>query len=292
MIRKALWLSAATVIVAASPVPRGAGTCRQRLQLVGLYRRFDHRRLHQGNRHQGRLRRLRFQRDPRDQTACRRQRLRCRRADRQLPGAPDRGRRVSRSSTSRSCPISPTCGTSSPSASRNTTPATNTPINYMWGTVGIGYNVEEGQGGARHRQDRQLGRLLQAGKAGQARRIAASTCWTRRPTSSRPRLNYLGLDPDSTSPEDLAKAEEAAARRSGPTSASSTRRNTSTRSPMATSAWRSAGRATFPGARPRRRSRPGRRRRLRDPEGRRARCGSTRWQSRPMPSMSTKRTSS
>ena len=39
------------------------------------------RRLHQGNRHQGRLRRLRFQRDPRNQAAGRRQRLRRRRAD-------------------------------------------------------------------------------------------------------------------------------------------------------------------------------------------------------------------
>ena len=52
------------------------------------------------------------------------------------------------------------------------------------------------QGSARHRQDRQLGRLLQAGERSPSSPIAASTCWIR-PTDIIPTtLKYLGLDPD------------------------------------------------------------------------------------------------
>ena len=67
---------------------------------------------------------------------------------------------------------------------------------------------QEGAGSARHRQDRQLGRVLQPGKAGRSSRIAASMCSIRRATSSRRRLKYLGIDPETKSPDDFAKAEE------------------------------------------------------------------------------------
>ncbi len=61
----------------------------------------------------------------------------------------------SRSSTSRNCRTFPTCGTrfrSEPPIR----PRQRILDHYMWGTVGLGYNIKKVQTGARHRQDRQL----------------------------------------------------------------------------------------------------------------------------------------
>ena len=67
---------------------------RQCLQLDRLCRSGGTCGFHQGDRHQGPLRHLRFQRHPGDQAARRKVRLRRRGADRLFPGAPDQGRRV------------------------------------------------------------------------------------------------------------------------------------------------------------------------------------------------------
>ena len=75
-----------------------AGGAAAQDRVVNVYNWSDYideeraRRVHRGDRHQGRLRRLRLQRDPRNQAARRRHRLRHRRAERQLPVAPDQGR--------------------------------------------------------------------------------------------------------------------------------------------------------------------------------------------------------
>ncbi len=57
-------------------------------------------------------------------------------------------------------------------------------------------------------------------------------------------LKYLGLDPDSKKPEDLAKAADVMKAGAALSSASSIRRSTSTRWPAGTSAWPSASPAT------------------------------------------------
>ena len=69
-------------------------------------------------------------------------------------------------------------------------------INYMWGTVGIGYNVKKVKEALGTDKIDSWDVFFNPENAGQARRIAASTCSIRRPTSSRPTLNYLGLDPE------------------------------------------------------------------------------------------------
>ena len=189
MSRKALRLSAATAVAAMlfSLLPPGAGARRQRLQLVRLYRRVDPRRLHQGDRHQGRLRRLRHQRDPRDQAARRRHRLRRRRADRPLPRPPDQGRRLPEARQVEAAEPLQHVGRGHRADRRLRS------RQRIFDQLHVGHDrhrlqrQQDARSAARHRHDRQLGRDLQAGDRRQAQRTAASTCSIRRTTSFRRR---------------------------------------------------------------------------------------------------------
>ena len=103
------------------------GQDAQDLQLVGLYRPPDPGRLHQGDRHQGGLRHLRFQRGAGDQGAYRRHRLRHRRPLQPPPAAPDRRRRHPAAGPGQAARTGRTCRRTSWPASRRSTRATATP---------------------------------------------------------------------------------------------------------------------------------------------------------------------
>ena len=141
-------------------------------------------------------------------------------------------------------------------------------VNYMWGTTGIGYNtkkIKEALG---------LDAIDSWDVVFKPENIAkladCGVYFLDSPTDIIPTaLNYLGLDPDSTSPDDIAKAEELMLEYPaldpqvplvGVHQRAGQRRHLPCR--------RLLGRP-LPGARPRRRGRPGRRHRLRHPEGRR-----------------------
>ena len=63
----------------------------------------------------------------------------------QLPGPPDPGRRVPEARQVEAAQPRPTCGTWSPSATAKYDPGNEYSINYMWGTVGLGYNKKKVQ---------------------------------------------------------------------------------------------------------------------------------------------------
>ena len=270
MIRNLSRLSAATAVAAMLASCRlGAGARRQRLQLVRLHRRVDHRGVHQGDRHQGRLRRLRFQRNSRDQASGRRQRLRHRRSD--------RSNFLARQIAGRRLP-----------EARQVEAAQS--LQHVGRRHRARRQIRSGQrilhqlhvGHHRHRLQHQEG----------ARKRSASTkvdSWDvffkpeklakladcgvyvlDSPTDIIPTaLNYLGLDPESTSADDFAKAEEALMKRPAVHP-----QVPLVRIHQRAGQWRHLPRRRLfgrrlPGARPRRRGRPGRRRRLRHPEGRR-----------------------
>ncbi len=243
MIRKALWLSATSVFLTLFTI---GGHAEDRV--VNVYNWSDYidssiiDEFHQGNRHQGRLRHLRFQRDPGNQAACRRQRLRRRRAQRQFPARQIQAGVFQKLDKSKLPNLSNMWDVMSERTAKYD-PGNEYAVNYMWGTVGIGYNVKKVQASARHRQDRQLGRVLQAGESRQVeglRHLRARFAGRRDAGGvelSRSRPEQHRRRTISTRPRRLCS-------RSGPTSASSIPPNTSTPWPTATSAWRSAIRAT------------------------------------------------
>jgi spermidine/putrescine-binding protein len=127
-------------------------------------------------------------------------------------------------------------------ACRKYDPGNEYSINYMWGTTGLGVNVDMVK--ERLGEDAELNTwdLIFDPEHGQACRLRH--LHARRADRNDPGgLNYLGIDPDSQGSGVIDKAKDvlSAVR---PTSASSTPRNTSTRWPMATSALPWAGRAT------------------------------------------------
>ena len=100
---------------------------RQRLQLDGLYRSDGHRGFHQGDRDQGPLRHLRFQRHAGDQAAGRQIRLRRGGADRLFPRAPDQGRHFPEAGQGEAAEPREYVAGDHRSDWRNTIPATSTP---------------------------------------------------------------------------------------------------------------------------------------------------------------------
>ena len=238
-------LLAAAALAALPDRGGGAGEGRQRLQLVGLHRRVDPRRLHQGDRHQGRLRRLRFQRDPGDQAARRRLRLRRRRADRpQFLARQIQAGVFQKLDKSKLPEPRQHVGRDRRSGSQTYDPGNEYSINYMWGTTGIGYNVDK-------IKERCPTRRSTPGTMSSSRRSSSklADCGVyvldapddMHPGGaelSRPRSRTRRTRPR------LAQGRGALLKRSGRISASSTPPNTSTRWPMATSAWPSAIRAT------------------------------------------------
>ncbi len=97
----------------------------------------------QGNRHQGRLRRLRLQRDPGSQAPDRQVRLRHRGAVQQLPRQADQGRRVPEAGQVQAAELEEP--RPQPDEDRWKTPirATSTPSPTCGESIGIGYNPEK-----------------------------------------------------------------------------------------------------------------------------------------------------
>ena len=159
-----------------------AGSGRQRLQLVRLYRRRGPQAVHRGNRHQGRLRRLRQQRHRRDQAARRRLGLRHRRADRLEHVAPDQGRHAACRSTSRSSPTSSTCGRFIMESLANYDPGNAVRRQLHVGDRRDRHQRRQGQGAPRHRGPRHLGHRASSRRTPPSSPTAASTCSMRRRT--------------------------------------------------------------------------------------------------------------
>ena len=154
----------------------GAQGRRQRLQLVGLYRAERARGFHQGDRHQGALRHLRFQRYAGDQAARRQVRLRRGGADRLLPRAPDQGRGLPEARQEQAAQSGQPVARDRAAARR---PRSRQPVRRQ---LHVGHHRDrlQRQEGARdsrgRRQDRQLGHRVQAGDPGQVqglRRLSA-----------------------------------------------------------------------------------------------------------------------
>jgi putrescine transport system substrate-binding protein len=81
-------------------------------------------------------------------------------------------------------------------------------VNYMWGTTGLGYNVDKVREALGVERVDSWDVLFDPQKA--TKLAACGIHVLDSPTDVVPSvLAYLGLDPNSTSPEDLAKAEEA-----------------------------------------------------------------------------------
>ena len=212
MVRKFFALSAATAVAALM-----SWTAVAQERVVNVYNwsdyidEFDHRGLHQGDRHQGRLRRLRFQRDPRNQ-AARRRHAATTSSCRPATSSPARSRPASsRSSTSRSCRTSSTCGTSSRSAPPNTIPATNTPSTTCGARPASATTSTKIKAALGIDKVDSWDVFFDPENARQARRLRRLRARFADRHDPDGACNYLGLDPDSkTSPDDLAKAEEAA----------------------------------------------------------------------------------
>ena len=278
--------------------PRSLGGAIAQDRVVNVYNWSDYidedvlERLHQGDRHQGRLRRLRQQRDPRDQAARRRLRLRHRRADRLQHVAPDPGRRRCRSSTSRSCPN----------------------LVHMWpliierladlrsrqrvlGQLHVGHDRHrlqrrQGQGAPRHRRDLDTWDIIF--KPENAAKLADCGIYVLdAPDDIIPTtLAYLGLNPDSKDPADIEKAGELL-QGDPPLHPEVPLVGIHQRARQ----WRHLpGGRLFgrhpPGARPRRRGQQRRRDRLPRSRRKARRCGSTASSSRPTRRISTRRTPS
>lgn len=80
-------------------------------------------------------------------------------------------------------------------------------VNYMWGTTGIGYNVKKVQEALGIEEIDSWDVVFDPEKI--AKLKDCGVYFLDSPTDMFPTaLNYLGLDPNSTSPDDLAKAEE------------------------------------------------------------------------------------
>ena len=173
----------------AAPLARaaGEGAHRQFLQLVGLHRSDGAGRLHQGDRHQGEIRHLRLQRHAGDQAARRPHRLRSRRADRLFPRAPDQGRRVPEARQEQAAEPGQRLGRdrAAPCGLRSGQPVRR--------QLHVGHDrhrlqrQEGARGSGRGREDRQLGRRVQAGDASRSSRTAACMCSIPPTTSSRRR---------------------------------------------------------------------------------------------------------
>ena len=142
-------------------------------------------------------------------------------------------------------------------------------VNYMWGTVGIGYNEKKVKEALGIDKIDSWDVFFNPEKLSPSSPIAASTC-SNSPTDIIPTtLKYLGLDPESKSPEDFAKAEETLLKiRPYHPQVPFVRIHQRAGQRRHLPGGRLVGRR-LPGARPRRRGRSGRRRRLRHAEGRR-----------------------
>jgi putrescine transport system substrate-binding protein len=116
-------------------------------------------------------------------------------------------------------------------------------INYMWGTTGLGINVDMVK--ERLGDDAELNTWdLVFDKETVAKLADCGIFMLDAPTEMVPAaLNYMGMDPDLKDQESIDKAKDLCSA-VAPLSASTTPRNTSMRWPMATSAWPSAGRVT------------------------------------------------
>ena len=177
---------------------RAEGARAQRLQLVGLCRPGGARGLHQGDRHQGALRHLRFQRHAGDQAARRQVRLRRRGADRLFPRAPDQGRRVPEARQVEAAEPRRMSGRRSPQRLATYDPGNHFAVNYMWGTTGIGYNVKKAReilGGSR--RPRFTGTSCSSRRTSRKFKDCGVHMLDSADDIMPAALHYLGLDPNS-----------------------------------------------------------------------------------------------
>ena len=113
----------------------------------------------------------------------------------------------SRSSTRASCRTSAMRGREIAERLAVYDPGNQYAVNYMWGTTGIGYNVEEGARDARaERRDRQLGHRVQAGEPREVQGLRRAHAGFRRrhlaggAALSRPRSEHDAARPISKRP--------------------------------------------------------------------------------------------
>ena len=153
---------------------------------------------HQGDRDQGPLRHLRFQRHAGDQAARRQVRLRRGGADGLFPRAPDQGRRVPEARQGQAAEPRQRRGRRSRSAWRATIPATSTPST----TCG----ARPASATTSRRRARCLGGdgkidswdIVFKPESWPSSRTAACTCSTPSDDMLAAALHYLGLDPNIT----------------------------------------------------------------------------------------------
>ncbi len=239
----------AIAVLAAAASVLGLAPAAAQQRVVNVYNWSDYidppvlEAVHQGDRHQGALRHLRFQRDAGDQAARRQVRLRRGGADRLFPRAPDQGRRVPEARQEQAAQ-SRQCLAGDRQAARRLRSRQSVRRQLH---VGHHRHRLQRQGHARaagrRMPDRQLGHRVQAGAARQVQGLRRAHARFRRrhhaggAALSRARSRTRPSRPTS-------KARRAADRRSGRPCANSIPRNISTRWRPAKSAWWSAGRAT------------------------------------------------
>ena len=163
-------------------------------------------------------------------------------------------------------------------------------INYMWGTTGIGYNEEKVKQRMADAPVDSWDLIFKPEILAKFKDCGVMVLDA--PDDILPAaLNYLGLDPNSSNPEDIKKAGELL-KKSGRASRNSIPPNTSMRSPTATSVLRSVTQATScrRAIAPKRR-RTARRSSIRCPSKAR-KCGLTKWLFLLTPSIRRKRTHS
>ena len=116
-------------------------------------------------------------------------------------------------------------------------------VNYMWGTSGLGINVDKVKERLPDVPLNSLGPALQARECRQARRLR-HLCPRRAGRRSPERRSTISASTPTRRILPTSRRPARSSSRSGPISRSSIPRNISMRSPMATSAWRSAIPAT------------------------------------------------
>ena len=218
-----------------------------------------HQGLREGVRHPGQLRRLRLQRGAGDQAPYRAHQLRRRRALGSLPASgrcrPDIYRKLDKSLLPNLKNVDPEHRAS---ALAVYDPGNQYGVDYMWITSGVG--LQRGAASAQRMPDAPVDSwrmIFDPAVVSQFADCGVSILDAPSEVVATVLL-YLGSEPEQQFPRRPEGGRAAYCRPSGPTSATSTPRATSTTWPMATSAWRWAGRGRQAGARPRRRGRQGR----------------------------------
>ena len=204
-------LAAVAVALAAAPLLGRPASAEDKV--VNVYNWSDYidpsdtRDVHQGNRDQGRLRHDGLQRGPGNEAPRRQHRLRRRRADRPFLQRQITGRRLPAARQVEAAePTNMLARDLSKLAAYD--PGNEYAVNYMWGTTGIGYNVDKVKERSGGDADRQLGLSLQAGAPVEVqglRHLRARHAG--RIVPGRAQLSSASI-PNCKNPDDIEKAGE------------------------------------------------------------------------------------